>query len=210
MDIYRFKKLPIMGIIRGIEPWAIDALIETIFVSGLETIEITMNTPDAAKSIKNAVALSQGRLMIGAGTVLSLDSMHMALDAGASFIVMPTFIKEVAAYCAKNNILFFPGALTPQEVYTAYSSGAAMVKVFPAGLFGPKYFKELKGPFDKIALLAVGGVKLDNIKEYFDCKADGVAVGASVFNVEKIHSGNTQSIKDSLVAIVQAVRKSVS
>ncbi|MFH1062805.1 MAG: bifunctional 4-hydroxy-2-oxoglutarate aldolase/2-dehydro-3-deoxy-phosphogluconate aldolase [Candidatus Omnitrophota bacterium] len=210
MDIARFKKLPIMGILRGIKLSAMDALIETIISSGLETIEITMNTPDAAKCIKNTVDLSKGRIMVGAGTVLSLESMRVALDAGASFIVMPTFIEAIVNYCTKNDIPVFPGALTPQEVYKAYSRGATMVKVFPSGLFGPKYFKELKGPFDKIALLAVGGVRLDNIREYFKCKADGVAVGASVFDVDKIHNGDLYPIKASLSELVNAVQSCVS
>ncbi len=210
MDIDSFKKLPIMGILRGVRPEAMDALIEAIVLSGMETIEITMNTPDAAKNIRQAVSLSKSRLMVGAGTVLSLQSMHVALDSGASFIVMPILIKDVAVYCSKHNIPFFPGALTPQEVYKAYLSGATMVKVFPAGLFGPKYFKELKGPFDNIELMAVGGVRLDNIREYFDCKAAAVAVGGSVFNLENIHNGNLYLIKEALSDIVSIVKNSVS
>ncbi|MBU1043476.1 MAG: bifunctional 4-hydroxy-2-oxoglutarate aldolase/2-dehydro-3-deoxy-phosphogluconate aldolase [Candidatus Omnitrophica bacterium] len=206
MDINRFKKLPIMGILRGIKASSMNALVEIIIGSGLETIEITMNTPDAPRIIDQTVKSAKSRLMVGAGTVLSLASMHRALAAGASFIVMPIFIKDVAAYCAKNNIPFFPGALTPQEVYTAYSSGATMVKVFPAGLFGPKYFKELKGPFEKIALLAVGGVRLDNIKEYFDCKADGVAVGGSIFNLDQIHSGDLKPIQKGISELVAEVK----
>lgn len=210
MDIARFKKLPIMGILRGIKLSAIEALVQTIIKSGLETIEITMNTPDAVNCIKKAIELSKGRIMVGAGTVLNLKSMHLALDAGASFIVMPTFNEEIVTYCTKNTIPVFPGALTPQEVYRAYSSGATMVKVFPAGLFGPKYFKELKGPFDKVELLAVGGIRLDNIKEYFMCKADGIAVGASVFDLEKINANHFTTIEDNLSKLVNLVQSSIS
>jgi 2-dehydro-3-deoxyphosphogluconate aldolase / (4S)-4-hydroxy-2-oxoglutarate aldolase len=210
MDIIRFKRLPIMGILRGVKFSAMEALIQTIIDSGLETIEITMNTPDAVNCIKKAIEVSKGRIMVGAGTVLNLKEMHLALDTGASFIVMPIFNEEIVSYCKRNDIPVFPGALTPQEVYQAYSSGATMVKVFPAGLFGPKYFKELKGPFDKVALLAVGGIRQDNIKEYFKCKADGIAVGASVFDLEKIHSGDFVAIKDSLSRLVDIVQSSVS
>jgi 2-dehydro-3-deoxyphosphogluconate aldolase / (4S)-4-hydroxy-2-oxoglutarate aldolase len=210
MDINRFKKLPIMGILRGIKVSAMDTLIETIIASGLETIEITMNTAEADKCIKKTVDLAKNRIMIGAGTVLNVESMHVALKAGASFIVMPTFIEEVVIYCTKNKIPVFPGALTPQEIYRAYSSGATMVKVFPSGVFGPQYFKELKGPFDKIALLAVGGVKLNNIREYFKFQADGVAVGGSVFDPEKIHNGDLAPIRSSLSELVNAVKSCVA
>lgn len=210
MDIDSFKKLPIMGILRGVKASSLEALVETIILSGLETIEITMNTQDAVGCIKTTVDAACGRLMVGAGTVLSLESMHQALDAGASFIVMPNFNEDIVNYCSDNSIPVFPGALTPQEVYRAHSQGATMVKVFPSGLFGPKYFEELKGPFDKISLLAVGGVRLDNIPEFFKCGADGVAVGGSVFNLEQIHSGNLQEVKNNISSLVKAVKTSVS
>jgi 2-dehydro-3-deoxyphosphogluconate aldolase/(4S)-4-hydroxy-2-oxoglutarate aldolase len=206
MDIKRFQKLPIMGILRGVEAEAMPALVESVIKSGLETIEITMNTDNPSECIQKTVKAASGRLMVGAGTVLSIKSMHQALDAGASFIVMPNFNQDIVEYCVKNSIPVFPGALTPQEVYQAHQAGATMVKVFPAGLFGPKYFKELKGPFDKVKLLAVGGVRLHTVKKFFKCKADGVAVGASIFNLDQIHAGDFERIKDNLSALVNEVK----
>jgi 2-dehydro-3-deoxyphosphogluconate aldolase/(4S)-4-hydroxy-2-oxoglutarate aldolase len=184
MDIKRFKKFPLLGILRGIEPDILEPLVDSVVSSGLKTIEITMNTAGAAGLIKQAIKYSRGHLAIGAGTVLNTESLRKAIDAGATFMVMPVLLQEVAAYCVKNNIPFFPGALTPQEIYSAWNSGAAMVKVFPSGFFGPAYFKEIKGPFNNIELLACGGVKVENMANFFSSGVSAIAFGNSVFRKE--------------------------
>lgn len=170
-----------MGILRGVEKSAIDALVESVVSSGLKTVEITMNTKNAPDLIKRMVKKAKKRLMIGAGTVLTMTDLRKALDAGATFIVLPTLVDDVVKHCVKNKIPVFPGAFTPQEIYNAWRAGATMVKVFPAKFFGPSYIKEIKGPFRDIKLLACGGVTPDNIKEFFSSGASAVAFGASIF-----------------------------
>jgi 2-dehydro-3-deoxyphosphogluconate aldolase/(4S)-4-hydroxy-2-oxoglutarate aldolase len=202
MDVGRFKKLPILGILRSGADTPVEDLVETIVSSGLETIEIAMNSGDAAHLMRRAVKASNKRLMIGAGTVLTIDILREALDAGASFIVMPALIREVVDSCAKNNIPAFPGAFTPQEVYDAWNAGATMVKVFPAAMFGPAYIKELKAPFDKIELLACGGITPENIKTYFASGASGVAFGASVFRKEWIEKRDFENIRLSIKNLI--------
>lgn len=188
-----------MGILRGIVLEQIEPLIETIISSGLETIEIAMNTQGAAQLIREAKKISQKRLTLGAGTVLDMRSLKSALDSGATFIVMPVLVKDVLGYCVKNKIPVFPGALTPREIYQAWKEGATMVKVFPAKFFGPEYFKEIKGPFNDIELLACAGVTPENLREYFACGASAAAFGASVFKKEwlqrKDYSSITRAIK---------------
>ena len=125
MDIAKFKQLPILGILRGIESDGLEPLLAAIESAGLKTIEITMNTKGATELIRKACAFSKKRLTIGAGTVLDMKSLKAALRAGATFIVMPVFIKDVMEYCVKNKIPAFPGALTPQEIYSAWRSGAS-------------------------------------------------------------------------------------
>lgn len=198
MDIKKFKKLPVIGILRDIEVDYLEPLIEAICESGLKTIEITMNTKKAIKLIEKAVKFSRNRLIIGAGTVLDVENFKPALDAGATFCVMPVFVKRVTEYCLKNKIPVFPGALTPLEVYSAWQAGATMVKVFPAKLFGPDYFKEIKGPFKDIELLACGGITPQNIKAYFSNGASAVAFGASVFKKEWLESKDFPIIRDSI------------
>ncbi|MBD3378915.1 MAG: 2-dehydro-3-deoxyphosphogluconate aldolase, partial [Candidatus Omnitrophica bacterium] len=174
MDVKKFQSLPLMGILRGITERDIEPLLETAVDSGLRAFEITMNTEGAPKLIKKAVRISKGRISVGAGTVLGRGQLEEALDAGAGFIVTPGCDAEVVGECVREGIPVYPGALSPQEVITAWDSGASMVKLFPAGLFGPDYMRDLKGPFDKVRLMAVGGVRESNISEYFAAGASAV------------------------------------
>jgi len=207
MDVAKFKKLPVLGILRGVEADIIESLTETVISAGLETIEITMNTKGAPGLIRKMVSCAKGRLTVGAGTVLNMESMKSAVDAGATFIVMPVLVEEVAAYCVKNKIPVFPGALTPQEIYNAWNAGATMVKVFPSNFFGPAYFREIKGPFDDVKLLACGGVTPDNMKEYFTNGADAVSFGASVFKKEWLTQKNFKSIGEVIKKYINAYKE---
>ena len=198
MDIVNFKKKPILGILRGIEADIIAPLLETVIDAGLETLEITMNTAGAPELIRKAKQVCGNRLTLGAGTVLSMEDLKTALESGASFIVMPVLIRDVAGYCVKNRIPVFPGALTPQEIFQAHEAGATMVKVFPAKFFGPEYFKEIKGPFNNIELLACGGVTPENMKDYFSAGATAVSFGASVFRKDWLASKDFKSISQSV------------
>ncbi|MGK5093890.1 bifunctional 4-hydroxy-2-oxoglutarate aldolase/2-dehydro-3-deoxy-phosphogluconate aldolase [Deltaproteobacteria bacterium TL4] len=202
MDVGQFRKLPLVGILRGIEKEMVEPLVETAVSSGLKTIEITMNTPKAPELIKLMRNLSAGRLFVGAGTVLSMSDLHSALEAGASFIVMPTLVAEVVEYCAENLIPVFPGALTPQEIFNAWNAGATMVKVFPAKFFGAEYFKELKGPFQNIELLACGGVTPENIASFFDAGVSAIAFGGSVFAPKLLAAQDFSQIGKNIKAFV--------
>ncbi|MBU1726605.1 MAG: bifunctional 4-hydroxy-2-oxoglutarate aldolase/2-dehydro-3-deoxy-phosphogluconate aldolase [Candidatus Omnitrophica bacterium] len=206
MDVKNFKSLPLLGILRGIEFEHVAPLMEAVISSGLETIEITMNTKDAPLLIKEAVRAANGRLTIGAGTVLDTKTLNEAIEAGATFIVMPVLVSEVAKYCFKNKIPFFPGALTPQEIYSCWNAGASMVKVFPAGLFGAKYFKEVKAPFNDIELLACGGVTYENLRDYFANGASAASFGASVFKKEWLEKNDFGSIAESIKKFVLAAK----
>jgi len=198
MDVAKFRKQPILGILRGVEADVLEPLLEAIINSGLGTIEIAMNTENAASLIKKCVKFSRGRLTVGAGTVLDVKILQEALDAGASFIVMPVLVKDVVSLCVKRNIPVFPGAFSPREIYDCWQAGATMVKVFPAGLLGPKYFREIKGPFRDIELLAYGGVTAENMAEYFLAGASAIAFGASVFRKEWLEKSDFKSIEEAI------------
>lgn len=204
MDIIKFKKEPILGILRGIEAGCIDGLVDAVTSSGLYSIEITMNTKDSGKLIKKACRAALPRLAIGAGTVLDMKTLKTALDAGATFIVTPVLVEDVMKYCVKNRIPVFPGAFSPQEIYKAWQNGATMVKVFPAGILGPKYFREIKGPFNDIELLACGGVTPENLKDYFTNGASAAAFGASVFKKEWLDAKDFASIARAIGAFKDA------
>ncbi|MBI5676356.1 MAG: bifunctional 4-hydroxy-2-oxoglutarate aldolase/2-dehydro-3-deoxy-phosphogluconate aldolase [Nitrospirae bacterium] len=207
MDVNRFKELPILGILRGITSESVKPLTEAVVSSGLKTIEITMNTSDAPVLIRQMSVAAGDRLTIGAGTVLSLKDLHSALDAGATFIVMPVLVPDVMKYCVTNSIPVFPGALTPQEIYNAWNAGATMVKVFPAKFFGPSYMKEIKGPFQDIKLLACGGITPETIGQFFSSGADAVAFGGGIFSKERLSAGKFSLVEESIKALISGFKK---
>ena len=189
---------------RGVKIDIIEPLIEAVISAGLETLEITMNTADAPELISKAKKICRNRLTLGAGTVLTMQDLKLALQSGASFIVMPVLVKDIVEYCLNSKIPVFPGAFTPQEVYQAHNAGATMVKVFPAKLFGPEYLRELKGPFNDIELLACSGVTPDNLKDYFANGASAVSFGASVFRKDWLAKGDFQAITHAVKKFVDA------
>ena len=204
MKLVDFKQKPILGILRGVGLNVIEPVVESVISAGLETLEITMNTPRAPELIKKIKDSYGNRLNLGAGTVVNLKELKSALDNGASFIVMPIVVKEVVEFCVKNKIPVFPGALTPSEIYLAHQMGATMVKIFPAKFFGPDYFKEIKGPFEKIELLACGGVTSSNLKDYFKCGASAVSFGASVFRKEWLEKKDFKAIGQAVRSFIEA------
>jgi len=205
MDLKKFEEKPVLGIVRGISDSDVEPLVGAVVSAGLETMEITMNTPGAAGLIRKAVKSSGGKLTIGAGTVLGMEDLKAALTAGATFIVTPVLIPDVTAYCAKNKIPVFPGALTPSEIHAAWNAGASMVKIFPSGFFGPTYFTEIKGPFCGIKLLACGGVRPENMKDYFKAGADAVSFGASVFRKDLLAKRDFPSISGLVKSYIENI-----
>ena len=186
-DLNRFELAPVIGILRGVKEESLQGVAEASIAGGLQFLEITLNTANSFHLIKKATEQFID-LTVGAGTVLSVEEAKKAFDSGAKFIVAPDFEEEVAAFCVENKLAYFPGALTPTEIQRAWKSGATMVKVFPASQMGPEYFKQIKGPFDKIKLIAVGGVNPGNIKKYLGAGADAVALGGSIYSVERIEN----------------------
>jgi 2-dehydro-3-deoxyphosphogluconate aldolase / (4S)-4-hydroxy-2-oxoglutarate aldolase len=151
-----FEKMPIVGIVRNIDIEDMKHILPIFREAGLTTIEITMNTPNTEKMIRYAVENEQAGLNIGAGTVCDKKELKHALKAGAQFIVTPVIQRKVIKACVKKEIPIFPGAFTPTEIYTAWSYGANMVKIFPATQLGAEYIKEVKAPLNNIKLLPTG------------------------------------------------------
>ena len=193
-DLHRFESAPVIGILRGVKEESLQGVSEASIAAGLRFIEITLNTQDSCHLIQQAIN-KYSELTIGAGTVLSALEAKKAFDSGAQFIVAPNFEEEVAAFCVENKLAYFPGALTPTEIQKAWKCGATMVKVFPISQMGPDYIKQVKGPFDKVKLVAVGGVNPSNIKKYLGAGADAVALGGSIYSIQRMENNKFSDIQ---------------
>lgn len=209
MEIKGLKEIPILGILRDLKLSEVKDVFQTSFDAGLRTIEITLNTDNALEIIRVAVDEFSIKMDIGAGTVLTLKDCKRAVNAGAKFIVAPNLNLEIAKFCKQENIPYIPGALTPSEVYNAWIVSEFMVKIFPASLVGPKYFKELKGPYKNIQLMAVGGVTPETMKDYFDNGASAISFGGQVYKREWIENKGWDKISEQIakyIAVAKEIR----
>lgn len=173
-----FDKMPVVGILRNVPPQHMQKLFTVYRDAGFTTIEVTMNSTGAAETISSLVKMFGGRLNIGAGTVCTLADLDEALSAGAQFIVTPVVVEAVIKACVNSDVPVFAGAFTPTEIYRAWELGASMVKVFPAGQFGPAYIKEVLAPLNHIKLLPTGGITQDNFMEFLKAGAQGLGMGS--------------------------------
>ena len=205
-NLSRFNESPVLGIIRGAPKDSIQGVLDACVAGGLRFVELTLNTEEALSLIESASQQFSEDLCVGAGTVLSLTDAKQAVNAGAQFIVSPTLNIDVATYCVENEIAYFPGALTPTEIEKAWSAGATMVKVFPASQMGASYFNTVRGPFNELSLMAVGGVDLSNAVEYLKAGASAVAVGGSLFTVTGMRNKDFKSIEIAIADLVSTVK----
>jgi 2-dehydro-3-deoxyphosphogluconate aldolase/(4S)-4-hydroxy-2-oxoglutarate aldolase len=182
-------------------PFAVEALRR----GGVRAIEITLTTPGAIDAIRDLSLKKTAGEIVGAGTVLDVSAAARAMDAGADFVVTPVLDTEVIRACRGRDVLVSSGGLTPTEILAAWRAGADVVKVFPATSAGPKYFKDLKGPFPEIRLMPTGGVTLENAPDFIRCGACCVALGTSLLAADLVRSGNWNAITERAVGLLKAL-----
>lgn len=196
--------VPVIGILRGVDEAFFCALMAAAFDAGLQAIEVTLNTKCAERIIEKSIPdVPEGRYL-GMGTVRNIDEARKAVSAGAMFIVTPNTDRAVIEYAGANGVPVIAGAFTPTEVYTAWRSGAQMVKVFPCGLLGPSYIQELRGPFEQIDLVAVGGVTQENLRDYIDAGAKAVGVSSALFGKAALLEKDLEKLSANVRAFIEA------
>lgn len=165
----------VIPVARGLDGSSAPRLVEALVAGGLNSIEITIESPEALGAI---VAVAGADIVVGAGTVMSVPDAERAVAAGAQFVVSPHLDPDLVGWALANGVAHVPGALSPTEVASAWGSRPAAVKVFPASLGGPGYVRSLLGPFPDASLIPTGGVDADNIVEFLDAGAIAVGVGS--------------------------------
>lgn len=190
----KFEELPIVGIVRNMKADDFERILPLYIQAGFTTIEVTMNTDGAEGMIKKAKSVFGNSIHIGAGTVCTMNDLQKAVEVGADFIVTPIVNKDVIEKCVATKIPVFPGAFSPTEIYTAWSLGASMVKVFPISQLGPAYIQSIKAPFPQIKLMPTGGVGLEDIKSYKEAGASAFGIGSPMFPNSLIKTLNETDI----------------
>ncbi|MGA2970094.1 MAG: bifunctional 4-hydroxy-2-oxoglutarate aldolase/2-dehydro-3-deoxy-phosphogluconate aldolase [Acidimicrobiales bacterium] len=154
-------------------------IVETLCDAGVQFLEITVERPEGYDSLARCVEKFADRATIGAGTVLSVDSVRRVRDLGAQFVVSPNTDPDVIVACHGDNLLAIPGAFTATEVASATAAGARFVKLFPANV-GVSYLQALRGPYPRVKFIPTGGVNNENAASWFDAGASAVAMGSSL------------------------------
>lgn len=183
---------------------------KALLAGDVDVVEITFRTAAAADSIK-VVAENCPDMLVGAGTVVTLDQCKQALECGAKFIVTPGFDEEVVRWCVERSVPITPGCVTPTEIMAAMKLGLNLVKFFPAGVYGGlSAMKALSGPFGGIKFIPTGGVSGQNIGEFIAAPFIHAVGGSWVCPKADIAAGNFEKITElcsAARAAIQEVRK---
>ncbi len=177
---------------------------------GVTVVEITMSVPNALDVVRRVREALGDRVLLGAGTVLDPETARAALLAGAEYLVAPTLNLDVIRLCQRYDKLVMPGAFTPTEILTAWEAGADIVKVFPADVVGPAFFKALRGPLPQVRLMPTGGVDLTTAATFLAAGACCLGVGGQLVEPKAVADRNFDRIRDlarQYVAIVQQARR---
>jgi 2-dehydro-3-deoxyphosphogluconate aldolase/(4S)-4-hydroxy-2-oxoglutarate aldolase len=199
-----------IGIIPGIRvSEAADALMaaEAVASGGIPIVEVTMTVPDAF-FVMTSLRKARPEMIVGAGTVLDVETAVRCLDAGASFLTSPGLDVDIVEFALRRDTLVIPGAMTPSDVMAALKAGVEFIKIFPcAPLGGPAYIKALQAPFPKVPLMASGGVDQGNVGDYILAGATAVGIGAHLIPKKAIELRQPDRIHELAVRFVTMVRE---
>lgn len=196
----------VIAILRGDFAELIAELAAALIDGGVTAIEVPLNAPDALRSIARLAELYGSRFAIGAGTVLSVDDLSRATDAGARFIVSPNRNCRVIEATKQRGLVSLPGCFTPSEIIEALEAGADAIKVFPADCLGPAFVKGVRAPLADVRLVPTGGVTPENAREYLAAGAWAIGVGSELAGRDVFAEGGLERVRTRAAAFVAAMR----
>lgn len=200
--IANIRNKKVIAIVRDFEPKQCVKLAQALYAGGINMIEVTFDQsrPDAYAETTEAIRAIRdhfaGEVIPGAGTVMTVEQVDLAKEAGAFYIISPDTNIEVIRYTRKAGLVSLPGAMTPTEAVSAHQAGADMIKLFPIANLGASYLKALKAPLKHIDFMAVGGVSPENIHEFIKAGAAGAGVGGLLTKKELVEAGEFEKITE--------------
>ena len=213
--VEKIKRDKLIAIVRGIYGQDCINLAHALQAGGINLLEVTFDRahPETFKDTASAISATKtalGRtIVVGAGTVMSVETVEMAYKAGARYIISPNTDVDVIKRTVALGMVSIPGAVTPTEIEVAHKAGADFVKIFPAGALGPQYIKAICAPLNHVKMLAVGGVNEKNIPEFLAAGAMGCGVGGGLVEKSRVASGAFDEITRLAKVFVEATNKKV-
>jgi 2-dehydro-3-deoxyphosphogluconate aldolase/(4S)-4-hydroxy-2-oxoglutarate aldolase len=192
----RIEEIGILPAIRVPDAEHARFAVEAVDRAGIPLAEITMTVPTALDVIRQMTKRLPG-MVIGAGTVLDVETARRCLDAGARFLTSPGFVPEVVEFALQNDVVVFPGALTPSEVIAAWKAGVDFVKIFPcAQVGGYHYIRTLKVPLPHIPLIASGGVNQQTAFDFILAGSSALGIGSELIPQEALYKRKETQIHE--------------
>ncbi len=184
------------------------ALVEAMLAGGVTVVEVTMTVPGAIDLLRALKRQHGSKLLLGSGTVTTAAEAAATIEAGAQFVVSPSFHPEVIAKTKELGKVSIPGALTPTEVITAWHAGADYVKIFPcSAVGGASYLRSLLAPFPELQLIPTGGVTQQTAADFLKAGARALGVGADLVNAKAIADGQPEIIANAARAYLEIIRQ---
>ena len=204
------KAARIIAISRGIYGYDCIMASKALYEGGVRAFEITFEQDKphikTIEAIESLIKELPSDAVVGAGTVMNVEQVHAAYDAGALFIISPNTDPSVIGETKRLGMVSIPGAMTPTEIAEAYSFGADIVKVFPAGILGVEYFKAVKAPLAHIPMAAVAAITVDNIKEFSRAGAEAFGISSSLYKKNSIFEGRFDEVRAAAEAFFEALK----
>lgn len=201
-EIKNMIESPIIAVIRGVKENEALHVIEALMDGGINNIEVTFGETDPSYIIQEAKHRFKEDVLIGAGTVTTIEQVKAVADAGAQFVFSPNFKEEVVEETLHHDIISIPGCFSPSEIYNAYTMGADVVKVFPANVLGPGFIKDIKAPMPYLNIIPTGGINNNNMTKYIQSGAIAVGLGSSLIDKQLLEEKNykelTKNAKESI------------
>jgi 2-dehydro-3-deoxyphosphogluconate aldolase / (4S)-4-hydroxy-2-oxoglutarate aldolase len=184
------------------------AVVRAMISGGVSVVEVTMTVPGAVHLLKELKHEYGADVLLGAGTVTSAAEVEATVDAGAEFVVSPSFHAEVVERTRSLGKVSIPGALTPTEVITAWRASADYVKIFPcSAVGGASYLKSILAPFPDLKLIPTGGVTLETAESFLRAGARALGVGSDLVNLAAIDEGKPEKITETARAYLNVLAR---
>ena len=208
--VEQLKSSPIVPVFYHSELENARQIVAACFAAGLRFFEFTTRGKEALAVFAELVVFSREHcpgLSLGIGTIYTAAEAEQFLAAGADFVVQPVTTDAVGAVCRDHSKPWIPGALTPNEIWTAWQSGASVVKLFPGNSIDPDYIRALRGPMPNVPFLVTGGVEpaADSINEWLDAGVQAVGIGSKLF--QGAFSSDFPALTRHIAGLLKAVRK---
>lgn len=200
VDILLRHKL--IAVVRASDPSALLPAAEAVALGGIRAIEFPYTGEHVLEALKAVRQSLPGEVALGAGTVLDASTAVACIEAGAQFVVSPTFKDSTQAACNEAGVPTIPGGATPTEIERAWEAGAALVKVFPAAVLGPRFISDVSAPFPQIRLAAFGGVSLERVQDYLRAGAQAIGVASGLVGRDLNPESDWDSITERTRAFV--------